>query len=1199
MRTKALLLSICAISLANVGSRHSAAQAAPGIFSDANHPSGVPDPQKFDQVWSVDPINGEVSIKIPFPSTPEGGRCPKVPFALLYNSGSTVTLQANGAVGLGNGAQTTVFKWSAHPLAFIGSLTAPSGPWTTTGPYFNSGTSVVPDYYVPGPNGTQIFAGAGCTIYGPYTYVDQDGGSHDLNLLGFSSNYSNPSAWAPTCGSAYNQYSSYWPSSMTSDGSGMLTQGGGNGSAKTSDGTAASAGTLTDTNSNSVALATASGVTTATDALGRTVYVTNIPIGQPGQIPAGTYYVKTYGEAGSTETYTVIFSTYTLPSFTMSHPTTTEITSAAYCTTCNSSYTVNQPGGDTFTAVQEIDLPDSESKYEFSYDTAHYGSISQITFPTGGTVQFTWGIRDEDWSPYGQFQNISAVVVTSATLSDGSSEDTWTYAMKSRSNSSNPVASVTAPDSSRTDYTGACFVYGLVTFYTNQARPTCKEVSRAIYNSAGTLIKTVAQNFLPESQHFLPFQVATTLYDGQQNLQQLIQYNSYDQWDNVTSEFESDYNPCSGTPCAAPTQSTNLPSPGWLRETYTQYAYSATASLGSQSLLNSAFTAAHIINKPAEVTVTDGSGNAASLTDYQYNSAGNLTTETKCITITGTGSGATCGSSYWQTSYQPDTHGQVASKTEASNVPAVAATTQYTWTGPSGQSDLYNGYLTKITYPNGATDQYTYSSDTGQKLSHSDWNIKTTTYDYGDPLNRLTSVTSPSTTDGTTGNLGNGLTTYTFTDTPGAFAVQEQRTLNMNQVKTSNTTYFDGLGRKITTKTVTPDCTNPIEVDTAYDSMGRVHTASNPYCSMNDGTSGLTTYTYDALGRKIQIQAADGAITTFLYGGNATRITEPSHGVHIQQVNGLGQMTYVCEVTSYQFGNSGPSACPLSITGTGYLTSYFYDPLNDLASVNQHGLSRSFVYDSMSRLTQATNPETGSLSYVYSNPTTACSADAAVPCSRTDARGMKASYTYDSLSRLLSKTYNDSATPTTCYQYDAGTGTNPKGHLTNSWTQAASSGICNAPTSFITLKSFLNYDNVGRLLNGTQQSCAGGKCSGPSPYQLNMSYDLAGNLTTLQNPVGASGAQLTLTNYFDVASRPCLTTSSWTTPASANIFQVTPGTTSPGYSPGGGLQNYYLGSSISNASTSCGNSPSSPTNVALGYTKRFWVSSISATGQIP
>jgi hypothetical protein len=55
-------------------------QTAPGVSADANQPSGAPDPQKLDQIWNVDPINDQVSITIPFFTTPQGGEGPRFRF---------------------------------------------------------------------------------------------------------------------------------------------------------------------------------------------------------------------------------------------------------------------------------------------------------------------------------------------------------------------------------------------------------------------------------------------------------------------------------------------------------------------------------------------------------------------------------------------------------------------------------------------------------------------------------------------------------------------------------------------------------------------------------------------------------------------------------------------------------------------------------------------------------------------------------------------------------------------------------------------------------------------------------------------------------------------------------------------------------------------------------------------------------------
>jgi hypothetical protein len=158
------------------------------------------------------------------------------------------------------------------------------------------------------------------------------------------------------------------------------------------------------------------------------------------------------------------------------------------------------------------------------------------------------------------------------------------------------------------------------------------------------------------------------------------------------------------------------------------------------------------------------------------------------------------------------------------------------------------------------------------------------------------------------------------------------------------------------------------------------------------------------------------------------------------------------------------------------------------------------------------------------------------------------------------------------------------------------------------MKSYLVYDPMGRPQSAQQQQCVNGTCAAPTatPYQLTMAYDLAGNMKNLINSVGAAGQPFTLNNYYDAAGRPCLTTSttgntSWSANFPANLFQTNPSTTAPGYAAFGGLQNWYMGSTSSSASSGCSQlpSPASPINIMQSYTNRLWVNSISATGQIP
>ena len=70
------------------------AQISPAAGADANSPGGPPQPMSEKDIWNVDPITGALTVHIPFPTTPAGGRGPSIPFGLLYNSSSTFVFEA-------------------------------------------------------------------------------------------------------------------------------------------------------------------------------------------------------------------------------------------------------------------------------------------------------------------------------------------------------------------------------------------------------------------------------------------------------------------------------------------------------------------------------------------------------------------------------------------------------------------------------------------------------------------------------------------------------------------------------------------------------------------------------------------------------------------------------------------------------------------------------------------------------------------------------------------------------------------------------------------------------------------------------------------------------------------------------------------------------------------------------------------------
>src|SRR5262249_19414441 len=145
----------------------------------------------------------------------------------------------------------------------------------------------------------------------------------------------------------------------------------------------------------------------------------------------------------------------------------------------------------------------------------------------------------------------------------------------------------------------------------------------------------------------------------------------------------------------------------------------------------------------------------------------------------------------------------------------------------------------------------------------------------------------------------------------------------------------------------------------------------------------------------------DGAITVTNYSGDvatetvvATEIA-PNSIQRQSKKDALGRLKIVVE----DYG------------GANATTTYSYNALDDLVSVNQSGQLRNFTYDTLGRLSVADKPEsrTGTITcplvgvpgicYTYDN--------AGNLKTRTDTRGVLTTYNYDALNRVTSKFSND------------------------------------------------------------------------------------------------------------------------------------------------------------------------------------------------
>lgn len=217
-------------------------------------------------------------------------------------------------------------------------------------------------------------------------------------------------------------------------------------------------------------------------------------------------------------------------------------------------------------------------------------------------------------------------------------------------------------------------------------------------------------------------------------------------------------------------------------------------------------------------------------------------------------------------------------------------------------------------------------------------------------------------------------------------------------------------------------------------------------------------------------------------------------------------------------------------TGLNYQTKYTYDALGNLKQVCQNftsacGETRTYQYDSLSRLTSAANPESKNLSTTYAydsngNLVTKTDANGVITCygNLSGSTCTSSSVGYDSLNRLLKKSYSDTGTSTVSYTYDS-----------------VSKGRLSSVANGVSTTSYTAYDSLGRVKASSQST--DGQTYAFSGY----TYNRAGALTSVTYP----SARVVNTSY-DGADRVSLVSSgttnyaTLTTAPSQGIYAYTP-----------------------------------------------------------
>ena len=749
-----------------------------------------------------------------------------------------------------------------------------------------------------------------------------------------------------------------------------------------------------------------------------------------------------------------------------------------------------------------------------SYIT-NFGDLTKITLPSGGTIQYGWASEGTTCTASMLTPVSRWITERTVDAKDGTGPQTTNYSLDGSGS-----AIVWDP-------AGNKVVHTFTTPLPSNAGPSpcgtsLYETTTQSYDSSSKLLKTVQTNYAavegPAYLQWMPMGTrkvseTTTLDDGTTSQVQ----TDYDQNLNLNSSSGYGAGSYPGLSYGALLQKREYDygNPGTLLRC-TSYSYNEFSGQNAAVYLSN-----DLIGLPYVVSTYSGAcgGTLASQTTYKYDeqnaqSSGVTTSlDSSISTASGTPRGNLTSVSKWLGSgVQPllsttvyfDTGLPYSATTPGNNLGT--STTFYTYS-----LNYFGAYLTSTKMPDTNSPNLahhvvggTYDFNTGILTSYADQNTQTSNY-FVDSLGRIIKAEYP---DG-------GVTQINYD--PDFLTVHIRKNMDGSRW-TDKDLQYDGLGRLSREAVLNGESIPYDQVDSCYNSVGLLGFQSYPYQGTGLSTGKVCSgagdaFVYDGLYRRTTVTHADSSQIVTQYSGGAVDVRDEgtgggTYGEHVSQTDGLGRLVSVCEVSSKtQVGASGsasPTACNQEIAKNGFLTSYTYDVLNDLKSVQQAGLStRQFNYDPAVRLTSAYNPESGWTYYSYYPDGVVKQRQRPEEDQTTSTVLVDTNYAYDALDRLRTTNYlldatqnPDPYTPVVALNYDEATTrgtqvTNPIGNLTSATT--AWSGQSQALTG----QYFTAYDNMEREKNEIQ--CTPRTCSGSNGFGLAYGYDFVGDLTSVGN----------------------------------------------------------------------------------------------------
>jgi RHS repeat-associated protein len=776
-----------------------------------------------------------------------------------------------------------------------------------------------------------------------------------------------------------------------------------------------------------------------------------------------------------------------------------------------------------FLAIDKIILPNQAGNldYKFTYNatnvapttgnyTPGWGELKSVTIPSGAKAEYKFQLDGN--APFLDSSDILANSVTQKDLHslkqyDGETQDnieTWQYQiLGGNGNVINPDGSVRTEQSLSFQ---AGWETGLV------YRTTNSDGSRVERIWAQNIAPRVAGSYFIAINPYVKTEFTTiSNSQGQPTLTAIKDY-TYDKNSNLLEVREYDWVSYSSIP-RNNGRPTGIPSSAVLKRITSNEYYNPTPVATDTTTDNPNIYANPAASKLKNVIkaseVKDANNVVVSRSEFYYddpNNKGNLV-ETKV----------------WD-SYKNGTYQAYSNPLTAAN--SISSTVQYDQYGNPTLSTDAKGTQTQITY--GAINGYTglYPTQVKSAFGTAIEQTSQTEYDFYTGLPKKVTALGNTAAENVVSEteydvIGRPIKTKAAVGTASEiWSTMEyndaaRRVISRSDIETKGDgkkiaiRHFDQLGRVRLTRSIenvlTEDPYNEadgIKVQTRYETGNpySYQLSSNPYRTMNEAEMGWTRSKSINTGKHSEVETFAGASLPAPWGtntsstgkvqtdidANVSTVTDQALKQRRTITNALGQLIRVDEPDNS--GNLGTVASPIQPT------NYTYDTLNNLVQVQQIGTNtqqcggstsnctqtRSFIYTSLSKLKQATNPESGTTNYVYDNNGNLTS--------KTDARNIVTTYIYDNLNRVTNRNYaapspipeNYQVTPNITYTYD--NRLNAKGRLTK-------------VTNGISTAEYTSFDIVGRVLNYKQTT-------DNQDYSTSYAYNLSGALIEETYPSG-------------------------------------------------------------------------------------------------